>query len=326
MKSMRAIRIHKTGGREVMQLEQLPVPTAQQLGPKHLLIKNKAIGVNFIDTYFREGLYKAALPLTLGKEAAGEVVAVGSEVKDVQEGDRVVYSAVSGAYAELTVLDNGMFAKIPQGISEELAAASFVQGLTAITLVEETYKVKRDDWILVHAASGGMGGWLVQILVAMGANVIGTASTQAKLDLAKANGCQHLINYSSEDVVQRVKEFVPEGVHCAYDGVGKDTFQISLDCLRRKGTLASFGNASGAVPPISILSLTPKNITLVRPQVFGYLGTPEELKYYTEKLFDHLKRDHIKVAIHKTYPLEDVQQAHADLEGRVSTGKLLLKL
>jgi NADPH:quinone reductase-like Zn-dependent oxidoreductase len=326
MKSMRAIRIHKTGGREVMQLEQIPLPSAQQLGPRHVLVKNKAIGVNFIDTYFREGLYKANLPLTLGKEAAGEVLAVGSEIKDIRQGDRIVYSAVSGAYAEETLVDNEMFAKIPVGISEELAAASFIQGLTAITLVEETYTVQSGDWILVHAASGGMGGWLVQILVAMGANVIGTASTQAKLDTAKANGCQHLINYTTEDVVQKVKEIVPEGVHCAYDGVGKDTFQISLDCLRRKGTLASFGNASGAVPAISILTLAPKCIKLVRPQVFGYLGTPEERKYYTGKLFDYLSKGELNVKIHKTYPLEDVQQAHADLEGRVSTGKLLLKL
>lgn len=237
---MRAIRIAKTGGREVLEMvhdQAIPRPTARQV-----LVKNKFAGINFIDTYFREGLYSHELPMTLGKEAAGEVIEVGSQSK-FAKGDRVVYSATAGAYAEYTIVDTTAIAKIPERIPYDIAAASFIQGLTAITLVEETYKVQKGDYVLVHAAAGGMGQWLTQILNTMGAVVIATASSEDKLRIAKNNGAHHVINYTTEDVVERVKAIREKGVDVVYDGVGKSTFDISLACLKRKGFFASFGNA-----------------------------------------------------------------------------------
>lgn len=237
---MRAIRIAKTGGRDVLQLvhdQAIPKPSAKQV-----LVKNKFAGINFIDTYFREGLYSHELPMTLGKEAAGEVVEVGPQSK-FAKGDRVVYSASAGAYAEYTIVDTTAIARIPDEVSYDVAAASFIQGLTAITLVEETYKVQKGDYVLVHAAAGGMGQWLTQILNSMGAIVIATASSEAKLRIAKNNGAHHLIDYTKEDVVERLKAIRGTGVDVVYDGVGKSTFDISLACLKRKGFLASYGNA-----------------------------------------------------------------------------------
>lgn len=237
---MKAVRIAKNGGREVLEVvrnQAIPKPKGSEV-----LVKNSFLGVNFIDTYFREGLYKHELPMTLGKEGSGEVVETGPEAK-FKKGDRVVYSASSGAYAQYTLVDTTAIVKVPADITSDIAAASFIQGLTAITLIEETYKVSKGEYALVHAAAGGMGQWLTQLLNAAGVVVIATASTSTKLEIAKQNGAHHLINYSTEDVVTRVREIVPKGVHVVYDGVGKATFEASLECLRPKGFLASFGNA-----------------------------------------------------------------------------------
>ena len=321
--TMRAVRIAKTGGREVMQVQSIPVP--QPTG-RQTLVRNTFAGVNYIDTYVRSGLYPAPLPLTLGKEGSGVVAAVGGENTRFKTGDRVVYSEASGSYAEYNIIDGGSIVKVPDSISDELAASSFIQGLTAITLTEATYVVKRDDWILVHAAAGGMGSWLVQILKSKGAHVIATASTEAKLEIARSLGAEHCILSTDPDVAARVHEIVPDGVHCVYDGVGKDTFDVSLACLRRLGFMASFGNASGAVEPLSILKLAPKCITLARPQLFGYLATPPELEKWSSRLWEVLGKGDLKVDVYKRYELEDVVQAHEDLEGRKTTGKLLLKL
>lgn len=237
---MRAVQILKNGGREILQVANLPIP--RRSAENHILVRNTYAGINFIDIYFREGIYKHALPMTLGKEGAGVVIEAEPHSK-FKKGDRVMYSTSSGSYAQYVIVDTTAIVKIPDDISDEIAAASFIQGLTAITLVEETYKVQKGDWVLVHAAAGGMGSWLVQVLSAKGVNVIATASTDDKLQFAKANGAHHLINYKTEDVVARVKSIVPELVHVVYDGVGASTFDISLECLRRKGFLASFGNA-----------------------------------------------------------------------------------
>lgn len=240
MSIMKAVRIAKTGGRDVLQFVHdisIPKPSGSQI-----VVKNSYAGVNFIDTYFREGLYPHELPMTLGKEGAGEVVAVGPEAA-FKNGDRVFYSASSGSYAEFTLVDTTAVAKLPDDISDKTACASFIQGLTAITLIEETYKVQPGDVALVHAAAGGMGTWLTQVINLAGATVIATASTAEKLEIAKANGAHHVINYTTEDVEARVKDIVPAGVHVVYDGVGKSTFDVSLACLRRKGFFASFGNA-----------------------------------------------------------------------------------
>ncbi|BFZ58995.1 hypothetical protein PYCC9005_006063 [Savitreella phatthalungensis] len=319
---MRAVRVARTGGREVMQLQQVPVPVP---GPKQTLVRNSFAGINFIDTYFRAGLYPSKLPMTLGKEGAGVVISVGEGQDRFKPGDRVVYSASSGSYAEYTIVDTNAIVKIPEHISEEVAASSFIQGLTAITLTEATYKVKKDDWVLVHAAAGGMGGWLVQILKAKGAIVIATASTGAKLEIAKRLGADHVIR-SDDDVAAKVLEIVPEGVHCVFDGVGKTTFDTSLASLRRLGFLASYGNASGAVEPLTILRLAPKCITLARPQLFGYLATEAEMDHWSRRLWTMLAEHSIEIPIHKHYQLEEIRQAHEDLESRRSTGKLLVKL
>lgn len=319
--TMKAIRIATTGGREVMQLQNIPIP---QPGKGQVLVRNAFAGVNYIDTYVRSGLYPAPLPLTLGKEGAGTVVRVGEGHERFREGDRVVYSEASGSYAEYNLVGAGSVVKIPDGISDELAASSFIQGLTAITLTEATYVVKAGDWVLVHAAAGGMGCWLVQVLRQKGAHVIATASTAEKLEKAKALGAEHCI-LSSDDVAARVQQIVPEGVHCVYDGVGKDTFDVSLACLRRLGFMASFGNASGAVEPLSILKLAPKCVSLARPQLFGYLATPRELEHWSARLWEVLAGGDIKVDVFKQYPLDEAARAHEDLEGRRTTGKLLLR-
>lgn len=236
---MKAVRILRNGGRDVLQIAELPIPKRTKT---QVLVRNTYAGINFIDVYFREGVYQNVLPMTLGKEGAGVVVESDNDSEFIK-GDRVMYSASSGSYAQYVNVDTTAIAKIPDDISDEVAAASFIQGLTAITLVEETYKVQKGEWALVHAAAGGMGSWLVQLLHKKGVNIIATASTSEKLEVAKANGAHHLINYTTEDVVARVKSIVPELVHVVYDGVGESTFDVSLQCLRRKGFLASFGNA-----------------------------------------------------------------------------------
>ncbi|RYP41913.1 hypothetical protein DL767_000650 [Monosporascus sp. MG133] len=324
-RTMKGVVIEKTGGTEVLQHKtDLPVPEPKE---GQVLVKNDYAGVNFIDTYFRSGLYPLQkFPHVLGCEVEGTIVKTGGgNLLGLKEGDRVVVSLMAGAYAEYTVAPAEKAIKIPAGIPEKVATAALLQGLTALTLIREAYQVKKGDWVLVHAAAGGTGLWLCQLLKAVGANTIGTASTQEKVDLATRAGATHVINYSHEDVKSRVMELTGnKGVAAVFDGVGKATFDLSLECLARKGSMISFGNASGAVPPLTIARLAPKNIRLMRPSLFSFVVTREELEAYTEELFRFILENNLDVRIHEVYPLSQVARAHQDLEGRKTTGKLLL--
>ncbi|KXT12532.1 hypothetical protein AC579_7468 [Pseudocercospora musae] len=322
--TMKGVIIEKTGGPEVLQHKtDLPVPEPKE---GQILVKNDFIGINFIDTYFRSGLYPApSFPYFLGREAEGTVVRVGSgDTLGFKNGDKVVWMA-EGAYAEYTAAPAAKAVKVPSDMDPKIGAAALLQGLTALTLVREAHHVNKGDWVLVHAAAGGTGLWLIQLLKAIGANTIGTASTQEKIDLATKAGATHMINYSDEDVKKKVDELTGgQGVIAVFDGVGKDTFDLSLNCLARKGSLISFGNASGAVPPVTIARLSAKNARLMRPTLFGYVATREEFEHYVKELFDFVLKDKLDVRIHEVYPLSEVARAHQDLEGRKTTGKLLL--
>ncbi|KAK5121748.1 hypothetical protein LTR85_004623 [Meristemomyces frigidus] len=321
---MKGVIIEKNGGTDVLQYKtDLPVPT-----PKagQVLVKNDFIGINYIDTYFRTGLYPApSLPYILGREACGSIVKTGGgEMYGLQDGDKVVWMA-EGAYAEYTAAPAAKAIKVPTDMDAHIGAAALLQGLTALTLIREAHPVKKGDWVLVHAAAGGTGLWLCQLLKAVGANIIGTASTEEKVDTATKAGATHMINYSQDDVKTKVMELTKNaGCIAVFDGVGKSTFDLSLDCLARKGSLVSFGNASGAVPPVTIAKLSPKNARLMRPTLFGYIASREEFEHYTNELFDFILKDKLDVRIHKTYPLSEVATAHDDLEGRKTSGKLLL--
>ena len=245
-------------------------------------------------------------------------------MEGIKEGDKVVWMG-EGAYAEYSATAAAKAYKLPEGIKPQVSAAGLLQGLTALTLIREAHHVNKGDWVLVHAAAGGTGLWLCQLLKAVGANTIGTASTQEKIDLAKKAGATHMINYSHEDVKSKVMELTNNaGVIAVFDGVGKDTFDLSLDCVARKGSMISFGNASGAVPPLTISRLSAKNARLMRPTLFNYIVTREEFVDNTKDLFDMLSQDKIDVRIHEVYPLSDIKRATEDLQGRKSTGKLLL--
>ncbi|KAJ6444934.1 LOW QUALITY PROTEIN: putative quinone oxidoreductase [Purpureocillium lavendulum] len=315
--------IAKNGGVDVLEVNDVPVP---QPGPGQVLVRNRFSGVNFIDTYFRTGLYAAPrFPLTLGREAAGEVVAAGADVPAAlrEPGTRVVYMD-SAAYAQFAAVPAASVVAIPEALSYERAAAAFLQGLTAWTFVREAGDVKPGQWTLVHAAAGGVGLLLVQMLRSVGAKVIGTASTPEKCELARSNGAGWTIN-SHDDVVAKVKEITGgHGIDVIFDGVGKATFDADLEMIAMKGHLISFGNASGAVPPLSILKLGPKNVKLMRPVVNGYVAERADLERYSAELFDLITSGKVNVAIHKTYALKDVAQAHQDIESRKTSGKLLL--
>ncbi|KAF2723845.1 NAD(P)-binding protein [Polychaeton citri CBS 116435] len=323
--TMKGVIIEKTGGTEVLQYKtDLPVPQPKE---GEVLVKNEFLGINYIDTYFRSGLYPApGFPYTLGREASGTIASLGSgsNFHGLKEGDHVVWMA-EGGYAEYTVAPAEKTYKIPSGLSGKIAVAAFLQGLTALTLIRESHHVQKGDWVLVHAAAGGTGLWLVQLLKAVGAKAIGTASTEEKVEAAQKAGAEYVINYSREDVKSKVTELTGgKGCIAVFDGVGKTTFDLSLDCLARKGSLVSFGNASGAVPPVTIARLSPKNARLLRPTLFGYIATREEFEKYTGELFDYILKDGLDVKIHEVYPLSQVAKAHDDLEGRKTSGKLLL--
>ncbi|EON61074.1 hypothetical protein W97_00285 [Coniosporium apollinis CBS 100218] len=324
-KTMAGVLIEKTGGTEVLQYKtDLPVPEPKD---GEVLVKNEFVGINYIDTYFRTGLYPAPnFPYILGREGSGTVVSAGSgNVYNLSTGDRVAWMA-QGAYAEYTAVPALYAHKIPESVSSHDAAAALLQGLTALTLIREAHHVNKGDWVLVHAAAGGVGLWLCQLLRAVGARTIGTASTEEKVELAKKNGAEVMINYSHEDVAAKVKEVTGgAGAIAVFDGVGKSTFDLSLDCVARKGSLVSFGNASGAVPPVTIARLSAKNTKLLRPTLFNYMVTREEFETYTGELFEFMTRDKMDVRVHEVYPLKEVARAHEDLEGRKTTGKLLLK-
>ncbi|KAJ6134042.1 hypothetical protein N7523_000364 [Penicillium sp. IBT 18751x] len=324
--TMKAVVVEKTGGPEVLQYKtSYPVPTPQE---GQLLIRNNISGVNYIDTYFRTGLYASPKPEILGREGAGTVVALGPNTSGFEIGDRVAWLATSG-YAEYTAAPAAKTVKIPEGVSDEDIMASFLSGLTTLAFATETYAVQKGDWVLVHAAAGGAGFLMTQILKNIGAKVIGTAGGPEKCALVKSLGADVVIDYRSEegkDWVKLVKEATGgRGVDVVYDSVGKDTWEGSLEAVKRKGTIVWFGNASGPVPPIALPKLSPKCVKIARPTLFGYIETREEFEFYTNKLFSMLQSGALKVKIHKVYPLEDIAQVHKDLEGRKTTGKPLLK-
>ncbi|KAK9313668.1 hypothetical protein V1524DRAFT_435180 [Lipomyces starkeyi] len=315
--------VPKTGGREVLEFKDAPVP---EVSTTQILVKNEYAGLNFIDSYFRSGLYPASTPYVAGGEAAGTVVAVGSSVTKFKVGDRVAWLG-SGAFAEYSAVDEGRSVSvIPEDIDFKTAAASLLQGLTALSLVKDAYEVKPGDWILVQAAAGGMGLLLCQLINNIGAHAIGTVSTPEKAALAKSAGAEYVINYTEDDYVKKVLELTDGlGVHAAFDGVGKATFEGSFSLVRRKGSMITFGNASGAVPPFNVARLSQKNIKLLRPMRSNYMATPEEWDFYTSELWKAIADGSLKITVYKVYPLEDYRSAAEALETRLSTGKVVLK-
>ena len=322
---MKAIRIHKTGGTEVLQQDDLPMPTP---GSGEALIRQTAIGINFIDIYYRTGLYKITLPSGLGMEAAGVVEALGEGVQGLNVGDRVAYAGGPvGAYAEYRVMSARWLVKLPSAISDEVAAAVMVKGLTAHYLLCETFKVTSAHTILIHAAAGGVGLIACQWAKFLGATVIGTVGSADKAALAKAHGCDHVIVYTGENVSARVRELTGgRGVDVVYDSVGKDTFMDSLDSLKKFGMMVSFGNASGPVPAFEPLLLSKKgSLYLTRPTLMHHIEDEVEYRAGAEALFALIAKGAIKVRIGGAYPLADAAKAQADLESRKTTGSLLLK-
>ena len=318
-----AIRIHQHGGPEVMQWESVDVPAP---GPGQVRLKQHAVGVNYIDTYQRSGLYKMQLPFTPGSEGAGEVVAVGSGVADFKVGDRGAYAGAIGGYAEERVMPADRLVKLPNSIDYKTAAAMMLQGMTVRYLLRQTYKVGPGTTMLLHAAAGGIGLIASQWAKHLGATVIGTVSSPEKAELARAHGCAHVINYKTEDFVKRTRELTNgQGVDVVYDGVGKDTYPGSLDCLKPLGLWVTFGNASGAIANFDILSLSAKgSLYATRPTLQTYVAKREDLLANANELFDVVSKGIVKIAVNHTYPLKDAAQAHRDLEGRKTTGSIVL--
>ncbi|MBY0266323.1 MAG: quinone oxidoreductase [Burkholderiales bacterium] len=318
-----AIRIHQNGGPEQLRWEEVAVG---EPGPGEVRVRNTAIGLNFIDTYHRSGLYPMPLPLTLGSEGAGVVEAVGPKVKEFKVGDRVAYAQPIGAYAEVLIRPVARLVKIPAGIKDETAAAMMLKGMTAWYLCRRTYRVKKGDTIVVHAAAGGVGQILCQWAKHLGATVIGTVGSDEKVALAKKVGCKHVVVMSREKLSERVKAITKgKGVPVVYDGVGKDTFMESLDCLAPLGLMASFGNASGAVPPVNIGILAQKgSLFLTRPTLVNYTSQREDLLTAARELFAVVKKGAVKITINQRYPLREAAQAHRDLESRKTTGSTVL--
>lgn len=318
-----AIRIHQNGGPEQLRWEEVAVG---EPGPGEVRVRNTAIGLNFIDTYHRSGLYPMPLPLTLGSEGAGVVEAVGPKVKEFKVGDRVAYAQPIGAYAEVLIRPVARLVKIPAGIKDETAAAMMLKGMTAWYLCRRTYRVKKGDTVVVHAAAGGVGQILCQWAKHLGATVIGTVGSDEKVALAKKVGCKHVVVMSREKLSERVKAITKgKGVPVVYDGVGKDTFMESLDCLQPLGLLASFGNASGAVAPVNIGILAQKgSLFLTRPTLVNYTSKREDLLTAARELFAVVKKGAVKITINQRYPLREAAQAHRDLEARKTTGSTVL--
>ncbi|MCH2393519.1 quinone oxidoreductase family protein [Oceanibaculum sp.] len=317
---VQAIRIQQPGGPEAMQWQEIDLPAP---GPGQARVRHTAVGLNYIDTYHRSGLYALPLPSGIGMEGAGIVEAVGPDVKDLAEGDRVAYAAgPPGSYSEARIIAADRLVKIPEGISDQQAAAMMLKGLTTQYLIRRTYKVKQGDTILMHAAAGGVGLILCQWAAALGATVIGTVGDEKKAELAKAHGCHHTILYKQEDFVERVKEITGgKGVPVVYDGVGKDTFMKSLDCLSPLGLMVAFGQSSGNVPPLELGVLSAKgSLFLTRPTMMTYTAKREDLLAMSAELFDIVKSGKVKIDINQTYPLKDVVKAHQDLEARKTTG------
>jgi len=320
---MKAIQVKQTGGPEVMELVDLPVP---ELKTNEAVVKLAASGVNFIDVYHREGRYKVPLPFTPGQEGAGTVTAVGPEVKSVKVGDRVAWSHLLGAYAEYEALAADRLVPVPAGVSDQQAAAAMLQGMTAHYLCHDTYALKRGETALVHAAAGGVGLLLAQMAHNIGARVIATVSTEEKAKLARDAGADEIILYTQADFEAETKRLTGgQGVDVVYDSVGKTTFEKGLNVLRPRGMMALFGGSSGAVPPFDPIVLTQKgSLFLTRPSLGNYIATRDQLVARSGAVFAMLASGKLKLRMEHTYPLAEAQRAHRDLEGRRTTGKLLL--
>ncbi|MBS1140431.1 MAG: Zinc-containing alcohol dehydrogenase superfamily [Proteobacteria bacterium] len=319
-----AIRIHQTGGPEVLSWEAVDLPAP---GAGEATIRHHAVGLNYIDTYHRTGLYPLPLPSGIGLEGAGVVEAVGEGVSEVKVGDRVAYAGGPiGAYAEVRNIPAHRLLALPDSISFETGAAMMLQGLTAAYLLRKTYRVQPGDAVLIHAAAGGVGLIACQWAKALGATVIGTVGSAAKAELAMAHGCDHVINYSSENFTQRVREITGgEGVAVVYDGVGKDTFMGSLDSLRPMGMMVAYGNASGPVPPLDLLLLSQKgSLFVTRPTITSYTAKRADLVDLGSELFEVVASGKVRVEVNQTYALKDAAQAHRDLEARKTTGSTIL--
>jgi NADPH2:quinone reductase len=319
-----AIRLHRTGGPEVLQWDEVGVG---EPGEGEARVRHTAIGVNFIDTYHRSGLYPLPLPSGLGSEGAGVVEAVGPGVAHVKPGDRVAYAGGSpGSYAQVRLMPADRLVKLPEGITDQQAAAMMLKGMTVQYLIRRTYRVQSGDTVLFHAAAGGVGLIACQWLKALGATVIGTVGSEEKARLAKAYGCTHAIVYTKEDFPKRVRGLTGgQGVPVVYDSVGKSTFEGSLDCLRPLGLMVSFGNASGSVPPFEPRLLTQKgSLYLTRPTLVTYTASRIDLEATAKDLFDVVLSGKVKIEINHTYTLKDAAQAHRDLEARKTTGSIVM--
>jgi len=320
---MRAIQVSQPGGPEVLTVVDIPVPTPK---PNEVIVEIKASGVNFIDVYFREGRYPAPLPFINGQEAAGVVKEVGADVSDLKPGDRVAYTSSLGSYAEFAAVPAARLVKIPEALNFENAAAAMLQGMTAHYLLHSSYKLQRSETALIHAAAGGVGLLLVQMAKKIGARVIATAGTKEKAELARDAGADDCIIYTEADFETETKRLTEgKGVHVVYDGVGKATFDKDLEVLRPRGYLVLFGGSSGAVPPFDLIRLSQKgSLFITRPTLAHYTASREELEWRAGDVLGMIARGELKLRIHKRYPLEEAAQAHRDLEGRKTTGKLLL--
>ena len=318
-----AIRVHQTGGPEVLTWDSVDVGDP---GPGQVRLKQHAIGVNYIDTYQRSGLYKLPLPFIPGNEGAGEVVAVGPGVTEFKAGDRGAYAGAVGGYAEERLMPADRLVKLPDAIDYKTAAAMMLQGMTVRYLLRQTYKVVPGTVMLLHAAAGGIGLIAAQWAKHLGATVIGTAGSEEKAKLAKDAGCTYVINYETEDFVKRTKELTNgQGVDVVYDGVGKDTYPGSLDCLKPLGLWVSFGNASGPVTNFNLLDLSTKgSLYATRPTLGTYVAKRADLLANANDLFDLVGKGVVKISVNHTYPLKDAAQGHRDLEGRKTTGSIVL--
>jgi len=320
---MKAIQVQKSGGPEVLTLVDLPAPKPK---PNEAVVKVSAAGVNFIDVHIREGLYPSSLPFIIGQEASGIVSEIGADVKSFKPGDRVAYTGIRGSYAEYAAVPADRLVLLPPGISEQQAAAAMLQGMTAHYLLYDTYPLKKGETALIHAAAGGVGLLLVQMAKNIGARVIATAGTEEKAKLARAAGADEVILYAQQDFEVETKRLTDgKGVHVIYDGVGKTTFDKDLNVLRPRGYLALFGAASGPVPLFDVGKLAQKgSLFVTRPTLVHYMAAHEELQKRATDVLTMIATGKVKLRIEHIYPLREAQQAHRDLEGRKTTGKLLL--
>ena len=319
----KAIVLNENGGPEILKLQEIEIPQPQD---DEVLIKQTAIGLNLIDTYHRSGLYPLPLPAIIGSEGAGKVVSVGKNVSEFQTGDRVTYLVSLGAYCEYRTIPAKLLVKIPESISDNLAAAMMLKGCTAQYLLKQTYKVSKGDTVLVHAAAGGVGLIACQWAKHLGATVIGTVGSEEKCELVRSYGCDYPINYNEKDFVSEVHKITgPNKLPVVYDSVGQETFQKSMDCLRPKGLLVSYGNASGAPNPVDVLTLMQKgSLFLTRPTLADYTLDRKAIIDIAEDLFDVISKGVVKIEINQKYPLSDAKQAHIDIEERKTTGSTIL--